>query len=520
MSKIFQILETDCNSRFVGITGDLHTIETLVSDQSLDYDLPTLCKCRSNDNPNLLVNDIKDFKKNFNKKFPFLRKINMKNLLIAGGSISNIVRKSNCYGHGIESDVDFFVYGLDLETATERVKEWLIDILINSQKNKSKKENKSKKKNSKKINRNTIEGSDDEVEDDSENYESDEYNLSEKKTAIKAKHKTSFENKDDKFVIAHYNIVRTKHTISISINNEFKLQLIFRLYKTISEILHGFDLGSSAVGYDGENVYMTSLGKFCHEHSCNIADTTRRSTTYEQRLKKYFERGFNIVLPKMDISKLRINYHKYNLVEVCEMPYMTFGYSNIIGNKIIVEDFYGKHKHNSDYEKDSTEMSNAYGHSLTININSLLSGSDYFYYISSSIDESNIDILTKPPRLNKGQIVDFYDNIRRKISKNKLNINLLKKYITIESINDVLNNLVDKKIDTNDYLNKLIEKQKIFVIERFEKMLTMDHTKINWLAENPTTQISGSFNPIIEDEWKWYGKDYYTFPTEIDFDIF
>lgn len=275
-------------------------------------------------------------------------------------------------------------------------------------------------------------------------------------------------------------------------------------------------MGSSAAGYDGDNVYLTSLGKFCHEHSCNIVDTTRRSTTYELRLKKYFERGFNIVLPKMDISKLRRNYHKYNLVEVCEMPQMIFGYRNIMGNKIIISEFFGKYKNESDYEKDSTGMSNVYGHSLTININSLLNDNDYYYYVSSNIDESNVDILTKPPRLNKGQIIDFYDNIRKKIKRNQLNIGLLKKYITIEPINNIINNMIDKKNNVDDYLTGVIEKQKIFVIERFEKMLIMDHTKIDWLVENPTTQISGSFNPIIEEEYKWYGENYYVLPIETD----
>ena len=74
------------------------------------------------------------------------------------------------------------------------------------------------------------------------------------------------------------------------------------------------------------------------------------------------------------------------------------------------------------------------------NINSLLNDNDYYYYVSSHIDESNIDILTKPPRLNKGQIIDFYDNIRKKIKRNQLNIGLIKKYITIEPINNIINN--------------------------------------------------------------------------------
>ena len=142
------------------------------------------------------------------------------------------------------------------------------------------------------------------------------------------------------------------HSIEKPRKNILHIFLESRLYKTASEILHGFDLGSSAVGYDGDNIYFTTLGKFCHEFSCNIIDTTRRSTTYEQRLAKYFNRGFNIVLPKFDITKLRTIYFKYDKSEICELPYFTFGYDAIIGNKITVDDFYNKCIYHSDYDAE------------------------------------------------------------------------------------------------------------------------------------------------------------------------
>lgn len=77
-----------------------------------------------------------------------------------------------------------------------------------------------------------------------------------------------------------------------------------RLYPTESEILHGFDLGSCAVGWNGEKVMMTSLGAFCLSRRVNVVDTTRRSTSYEPRLVKYLQRGFNIITPHLDMSKI------------------------------------------------------------------------------------------------------------------------------------------------------------------------------------------------------------------------
>uniref|UniRef100_A0A6G6AB76 Ankyrin repeat-containing protein n=1 Tax=Borely moumouvirus TaxID=2712067 RepID=A0A6G6AB76_9VIRU len=124
------------------------------------------------------------------------------------------------------------------------------------------------------------------------------------------------------------------------------------------------------------------MGKFCHEYSCNIIDTTRRSTTYEYRLIKYFDRGFNIVLPKLNLNKLRTNYLKYNEIEICEMPYFIFSYSEITGNKIRVKNFHNKFINNSNYKLEPINPINIYYQSLKININ-LINDIDYFYYVSS-----------------------------------------------------------------------------------------------------------------------------------------
>ena len=40
-----------------------------------------------------------------------------------------------------------------------------------------------------------------------------------------------------------------------------KIQIILRDYSTLSEVLHGFDLGSCSVAFDGDNVYFTGLGR-------------------------------------------------------------------------------------------------------------------------------------------------------------------------------------------------------------------------------------------------------------------
>lgn len=82
-----------------------------------------------------------------------------------------------------------------------------------------------------------------------------------------------------------------------------ELQLILRAYPSISALLHGFDLGASAVAYDGETTWLTSLGAFAQVFSTNLVSPRYRSTTYEKRLVKYLARGYALGLVHLDSGK-------------------------------------------------------------------------------------------------------------------------------------------------------------------------------------------------------------------------
>jgi len=506
MSTVHKVLAEDLKNRKPGVTNGLHTLKTLDSNKTLDYDLPTLVPSSFDySKTNQLCTDIDIFKTKFYNQYPFLSGLNMKNLLIAGGSVGNIIMgKTDRFGNS--SDVDFFVYGLSEKDANLRVTQWVIDIINCAKKHvdNNKKTDKQKPKKSseddvsydvsddveyekcKKYGKRAgVDDVSDDVEEDCDDMPKKGGNQS----------NTDYESKID------CEMIRNNNTLLIKLFG-IEVQLIFRLYKTKSEILHGFDLGSSSVGYDGKQVYLTTLGKFCYEHTCNIIDTTRRSTTYEYRLEKYFNRGFNIVFPKLDIKKLRKEYFKFGNSEMCIMPYFVFSYNEIVGNRITVNVFYNKYGKTSDYGLDEINEYN----SCHMNLFNLISGSDFFFYTSRSIDIDHIEVLNKPPRMTKGQITNFYEEFKNKIKKNNINVLLLKKYFPSENISNIVNKLLED--DSSAYMNKLVEKHTKSAIAKLTKLEKKDHSKINWLTQNPGTQLSGSFNPIIEDEDKWYGVFY------------
>jgi hypothetical protein len=82
------------------------------------------------------------------------------------------------------------------------------------------------------------------------------------------------------------------------------IQVILRQYNTLAEVLHGFDLGACAMGFDGNEVWTTELGKIAFESRVNILCLDGRRATYESRLAKYFERDFGLVLRGFEMSCL------------------------------------------------------------------------------------------------------------------------------------------------------------------------------------------------------------------------
>lgn len=100
-------------------------------------------------------------------------------------------------------------------------------------------------------------------------------------------------------------IVRTKNAITIV--GEYPqrhIQIILRLYRSISEILTGFDVDCACVAYDGQQVYANPRAIVAHMARTNTIDLTRRSPSYENRLAKYATRGFQIFWPELDRDRV------------------------------------------------------------------------------------------------------------------------------------------------------------------------------------------------------------------------
>lgn len=123
MTNIIKLLAIDAKCRYENITGDLYSAHQLSGTPTWNYVLPTLVNESHNFKRNELVKSNIVFKNNFYKEIPFLKNIDLSNLLIAGGSVRSILVNSRI------NDIDIFIHGIkDIAVATERIEKLILDI--------------------------------------------------------------------------------------------------------------------------------------------------------------------------------------------------------------------------------------------------------------------------------------------------------------------------------------------------------------------------------------------------------
>ncbi|KAH6681535.1 ankyrin repeat-containing domain protein [Halenospora varia] len=99
--------------------------------------------------------------------------------------------------------------------------------------------------------------------------------------------------------------IRTKNAITIASQYPTRhVQIVLRLYDSISQIITGFDVDCACAAYDGKQVYAAPRAVASFITQCNTIDLTRRSPSYENRLSKYSHRGFEVYWPLLDRSRV------------------------------------------------------------------------------------------------------------------------------------------------------------------------------------------------------------------------
>ncbi|KAL1792278.1 hypothetical protein ACET3X_008785 [Alternaria dauci] len=128
------------------------------------------------------------------------------------------------------------------------------------------------------------------------------YDLTEEQAVEKIK---QIEQRIKDSILTETTTVRTKNAITIASQYPTRhVQIVLRIYRSISEILTGFDVDCSCAAYDGKQVYASPRALAAYMTQINTIDLTRRSPSYESRLSKYARRGFEVYWPLLDRSRI------------------------------------------------------------------------------------------------------------------------------------------------------------------------------------------------------------------------
>ena len=320
-----------------------------------------------------------------------------------------------------------------------------------------------------------------------------------------------------------------------------KIQLILRPFPSVSYLLHGFDLGSCAIAFDGVTAYTTTLGAFSLLHRVNIVCPSRRSTTYELRLEKYFRRRYAIAMPNLDIKALVPG-------ETLDLPFLRLQVEKVYGllavGSILPQpnsqalDPASPQAHASDYEDSDSALAPSWttqwhwrAAMTMVNSWRLATGRPGFVIRGAAMQnhrgyETNVgipfaDYAQNAPGfdevLPRQDFIDIVHRVAKKVfSAHRLNVVTLRRFFGLsqEQVNRFAAAVADVAlvaaatsdarvtIDTLPALRPFCDA----LIARYDAAVARDGGKIDWVVlGDPSSQCTVTLNPRIVDPSIWYG---------------
>ena len=268
----------------------------------------------------------------------------------------------------------------------------------------------------------------------------------------------------------------------------FDCQLIFRLYTSPSEIVHGFDLDCVGILYDRKNLWCTRRAFYSLENKINWFDPSRSSPSYAYRLSKYALRGFNVGLPLFDESKIQDK----KVQDIFNKIYSLFEYhidqSGIIDNgeipcEVAIEKFQNKLMSSNTTHFIKEELYKFVDDIFDKKLRYTLSPGQMTRYLIGLI--GNQDPLHKSGRYTNAIVKEMLSFIP-KDPVSQLILSTKYKYFTC------MWKISDYNPEKKQYDNHLDYRD-------------VRKIQIQWKEQNPMEQVSSTFYPTpIQDLKEWY----------------
>lgn len=282
-------------------------------------------------------------------------------------------------------------------------------------------------------------------------------------------------------------IMKTKYT------PEIKIQFIKRLYKTKGQILLGFDLAGSRIGYDNEGFFATIDGALASITNSFLLDLTQRSTSFGWRLNKYVRiKDYTLYFPNLTCRSDKLDEYeimtKDGILEKSRISTRTLKGRPVSNNWYFNLSRYQK----SDYDENKKGY---------CNMTEICLGKYHNVKFSSETYQDIIDLPESIIRaaINKGKIWNI--NFNGRIPP-PLNLDVAKAILG-ESYDAFIQELY---INNNRERAKEIwySRKDIFIQKGKEIAEYINRPENSWKIDNPMSQSFGKFNPILENPREWF----------------
>ena len=318
-------------------------------------------------------------------------------------------------------------------------------------------------------------------------------------------------------LIIHDNNIYSKKNLQKYNTETLQIQIILRNYTSISQLLHGFDISASSIAYDGTYTYFTKLGAWSYLTNLIVVWPEYRSSSYESRLVKYWNKGYGIVFP-----------HMLEFSSNMELPHLLINIEYYSGNFAYGNIFLEDNKKQSDYSNDQIQFKSI--HELhELNTLQIIQNSNIYkvsgrYYPGHPSTESTINFKTLRSCVNITQLVPIvkFKQIIEQILYKSIHIKNRKIFIDFYILQNIFkfdHNQIIKFIELATEYNKLLidnpfqkynlnyNKFQPKITEFIEKYEISANTEINWwIPFNQNIPFTGALNPIMEEPADWYGK--------------
>lgn len=291
--------------------------------------------------------------------------------------------------------------------------------------------------------------------------------------------------------------VRTPNSVTVECKGDgVYRQVILRHYRSISEIIHGFDVDSCCFAFDGEHVWATPRALFALTHGYNTVNFDRLSPSYIPRLAKYAMRGMAVFQPGFDRSKVDSDKMIEDMEEISSVleRWQHINKTRGISRLLLLEAVYSNSEIMSEKALEKTLQQN------------LNANSDYGTVGIIGITTTNLRMILETFNLNR-------------VRNDKFNRELWYQYVEqLQDDPEPWENILIPSyfIGTNRYIGSIdIEQVLRPMPDYLYAMLTMWRStsvtqRPEFKTHQPGEQMTNTFNKeVLSDSSAWFNTGYY-----------